>query len=65
MKDLRLSEFNNYNEEMQMALIRLGIFHMLKMSGLPKLTFRCNIILKKIPEVLFICGSGKLVLKLI
>ena len=30
MKDLRLSEFNNYNEEMQMALIRLGIFHMLK-----------------------------------
>ena len=30
MKDLRLSEFQNYNEETQMALIRLGIFHMLK-----------------------------------
>ena len=43
----------------------IRIFHMLKMSGLPKLTFRCNIILTKIPEVLFICGSGKLVLKLI
>lgn len=30
MKDLRLSEFKDYNEETQMALIRLGIFHMLK-----------------------------------
>lgn len=32
MKDLRLSEFEGYNEEIQMALIRLGIFHMLKRS---------------------------------
>ncbi|MDY4606019.1 hypothetical protein [Clostridium tertium] len=30
MKDLRLDEFNSYNEEIRMALIRLGIFSMLK-----------------------------------
>ncbi|MBY0756823.1 hypothetical protein K5V21_15365 [Clostridium sardiniense] len=30
MKDLRLDEFNSYDEEVKMALIRLGIFSMLK-----------------------------------
>ncbi|MBO3430034.1 hypothetical protein [Clostridium perfringens] len=32
MKDLRLEEFNSYDEESKMALIRLGIFSMLKRS---------------------------------
>lgn len=30
MKDLRLEEFNSYNEEVKLALIRIGIFSMLE-----------------------------------
>lgn len=33
MKDMRLDEFNSYNESKKKALIRLGIYSMLKRSG--------------------------------
>lgn len=33
MKDLRLQEFNSYKKEIQLSLIRLGIYSMLKRAG--------------------------------
>ena len=33
MKDLRLDEFKSYGKDIQMALIRLGIYSMLERSG--------------------------------
>lgn len=33
MKDLRLDEFNSYDRDIQMALIRLGVYSMLRRSG--------------------------------
>lgn len=33
MKDLRLKKFNSYNEDIQLSLIRLGIYSMLQRAG--------------------------------
>lgn len=43
MKDMRLNEFNSYEKSIQLALIRLGIYSMLKRSGYDLSTVECII----------------------